>query len=546
MRSVIQFWRDLSVRGKMLTGFLVPMGIMTSVSVAAYISIQKQINSKEWVTHTYEVIASANHLAKSMIDMETGQRGYLITGKENFLEPFDSARATWDDEITRLQHLVRDNPPQVRIIADVHDLQKEWLEKAARPAISERRNSSGDMTNVIRMIEKETGKNIVDRLRAKLQKFVRVEEDLIRTRVPAANRAAKRTMIVIIFGSLITLMTGLAMALLFSSYFLKQLRHLLAATGKTASGQTTKMQVESRDELGELQLAFNQMTDSLEKANSISSRHTKNLSRSNAKLSEANLKLKDAQRKAQIANEAKNVFLANMSHELRTPLTTIIGYGEMIQEEAREGGQEGFTSDAEKIVEAGTHLLNLIGDILDTSKIEAGKFDIKISHVETRPFLDSIAESAIILCTRGSNLFTPIFRDIPLTITTDSTRLRQILLNIIGNAAKFTKSGSITLTADQLDKDGREFIRFIVEDSGIGMAEENLERIFQKFTQVHDVRQDSIGGTGLGLPLTKQLVEMMEGTITVESQVDQGSKFTVVIPLEGTDHKAPGSGRKAS
>ena len=231
---------------------------------------------------------------------------------------------------------------------------------------------------------------------------------------------------------------------------------------------------------------------------------------------------------AEAASHAKSTFLANMSHELRTPLNAIIGYSEMLQEDAEDALYTDFIADLQKIQAAGKHLLGLINDVLDLSKIETGKMDLFIEDVDLDILMDEFFSTVQSLVNKKANLFKIERPDVLGNIRTDMIKLRQMLLNLISNAAKFTEQGLIRMTI----KRDEEWVTFCVADNGIGMTSEQQEKLFQPFTQADLSTTRRYGGTGLGLTITKQFVEMMGGTIQIESEFGQGSTFTLSLPIE--------------
>ena len=245
-----------------------------------------------------------------------------------------------------------------------------------------------------------------------------------------------------------------------------------------------------------------------------------------------------ARDEAMQATRAKSQFLASMSHELRTPLNAIIGYSEMLHEEAEDLGQESFLPDLVKIREAGKHLLSLINDILDLSKIEAGKMDVLLEDFEVADLIGQVQSVIEPLMTKNANtLVVDCAPDLG-AMRTDQTKLRQNLFNLLSNAAKFTKAGKITLAARRIVKDGDDWLEFKVSDSGIGMTQEQLGRLFQAFAQAEASTSRDYGGTGLGLAITRHFCRMLGGDVAVESTPGKGSTFTITLPATGPDAEA--------
>ncbi|MCK8824031.1 ATP-binding protein [Fuchsiella alkaliacetigena] len=240
------------------------------------------------------------------------------------------------------------------------------------------------------------------------------------------------------------------------------------------------------------------------------------------------VELKLAKEEAEAATKAKSEFLANMSHELRTPMNAIIGYSEMLFEEAEEMELEVFANDLEKIQSAGKHLLSLINDILDLSKIEAGKMELYLETFDLNEEIENVVDTVAHLVEKNNNQFQIEVEPDLGKMHSDLTKLRQILINLLSNAAKFTENGSITLRVETASSGE---VSFEVEDTGIGMSKEQLAKLFEAFTQADTSTTREYGGTGLGLTISKVFCEMLGGEIEVESELGKGSIFTVKLPM---------------
>ncbi|HRB11524.1 MAG TPA: ATP-binding protein, partial [Vicinamibacteria bacterium] len=248
--------------------------------------------------------------------------------------------------------------------------------------------------------------------------------------------------------------------------------------------------------------------------------------------------LKEAKVAAEAANATKSQFLATMSHELRTPLNAIIGYTEMMTEEAEDNGHDEYVPDLKKVHSSAKHLLALINDVLDLSKIEAGKMDLYLETVEVKPLIDDVVSVVAPLVDKKANRLSVNLGPNLGSIHADVTKVRQSLFNLLSNASKFTERGTITLDVYRNWQDGRELFHFIVSDTGIGMNKEQLGRMFQAFTQADASTTRKFGGTGLGLVISRNFCQMMGGDITVESEEGKGTKFTILLPVVVVDPKA--------
>jgi signal transduction histidine kinase len=228
------------------------------------------------------------------------------------------------------------------------------------------------------------------------------------------------------------------------------------------------------------------------------------------------------------ASQHKSQFLANMSHELRTPLNAIIGVSETLREDAQALKQD--TEPLDRVLGAGRHLLALINDILDLSKIEAGRMELHLESFALAPLIDGVAKTIEPLAAKNGNQVA-LHCDAAIgTMHADQMRLQQALLNLMSNANKFTEKGTIIIAAHQGQENGRDWITLAVSDSGIGMTPEQMGKLFQEFSQASSSTASKYGGTGLGLAISKRFCQMMGGDITVESEPGRGSTFTIRLP----------------
>jgi signal transduction histidine kinase/CheY-like chemotaxis protein len=300
---------------------------------------------------------------------------------------------------------------------------------------------------------------------------------------------------------------------------------MLTAGSEGSSENFYSRSVKRNDELGDVMAAFNSMFDQ------IGSRTAK-LFAANEQLQREIAERKRAEEAAEAANQSKSAFLANMSHELRTPLNAIIGYSEILMEEAEDLGHEEFIPDVQKIHVSGKHLLVLINNILDLSKVEAGKMELYLETFHIPNMIEDVVSTIQPLVDKNANTL-KVNCEVDLgTVHADLTKLRQVLFNLLSNACKFTEQGTIYLDVTRVIKDGLGWFTFSVRDTGIGMTSEQMAKLFQAFSQVHDPVGSSYGGTGLGLVISKRFCQMMGGDISVNSEYGAGSTFTIRLPAE--------------
>lgn len=233
---------------------------------------------------------------------------------------------------------------------------------------------------------------------------------------------------------------------------------------------------------------------------------------------------------AEATSRARSNFLANMSHELRTPLNAVIGYSELISEDAAAAGWDTAVADLSRINSAGRHLLQIVNDLLDIAKADAGRLNCDIEVVEVGPLLEAVLADVRPLATAARNDLEMIVAPGVDSVLTDAMRLRQILLNLLRNACKFTNGGTVTLDVHPADLDDRSWIAFVVKDTGIGIPAQRIGQLFQDFVQLDDSSARQYGGTGLGLSLSRRLCDVLGGRIDVTSQPGVGSTFSVWIP----------------
>jgi signal transduction histidine kinase len=322
---------------------------------------------------------------------------------------------------------------------------------------------------------------------------------------------------------------------------------LREGAGRIGEGDLAhEIPVRTRDELGDLANAFNAMTDKLRSATARLTETNDQLGRRNEEVERQRIDLalamqlaEDSQEQAEEANRAKSRFLANMSHELRTPMNAIIGYTDLLLDEDVDMTIDQARPDLQKMAAAGRHLLSLINDVLDLSKIEAGKMTVFFETFDGPELVRDVVATAAPLADQNHNTLELHLADHFGTVRADQTKVRQILLNLLSNACKFTHNGTVTLEADVERLDKFDWMIFRVRDTGIGMTPDQMAHLFEHFRQADASTTRKYGGTGLGLAISRTFCRMMGGDITVEAEIGKGTTFRVELPALGVDSLPP-------
>ncbi len=355
-----------------------------------------------------------------------------------------------------------------------------------------------------------------------------LEQELLR-RIDALEQ---RQILTVIF-ALLLVGAAFATGLRLMNSISQPLENLLAATQRLADGDLdTRVAVTGTSEVALVGTAFNGMAQEVQAGRE---HLEQRVAERTSELVEATREAQEARVTAEEATRAKSAFLANMSHELRTPLNAIIGYSELLQEEAADLGHDDFGPDLEKIHTAGKQLLALINDILDLSKIEAGRMELYLERFNLAAMIDEVFATMLPMVEKNGNTMV-VHGDTSGTVFADQAKLRQSLLNLLSNAAKFTEGGQISIAVDQQMISEEAYLRIHVSDTGIGMSQAQLAKLFRDFTQGDASTTRKYGGTGLGLALSRRFCQMLGGDITVTSALGQGSTFTIVVPREMSPH----------
>ena len=482
-------WR---VQTKLLAAFLAIVVLLIALGAVGLYTLSGVSQRTEELIGSERKIAAYRQVQHDTTSQLYSVTSALLVSDERTLDSALRQLNQFGYDLERLQFVAKD---EIKLLGKVREEYDRFIAVVTRVVELIR----GGHVDEAREAQLKEARPLANRLERLTNELVNKAEADVVADIEASGEAYRTSQAIVIGFALAAIALALILGRTISLSLIGPIREIDTRLDEIASGNfTQRVKVVNRDELGAL---------------------AANVNRTSEQLGGLYLQL-------EMASEHKSAFLASMSHELRTPLNAIIGYSEMLYETAQDEGQEEFLPDLAKIRDAGRHLLGLINDILDLSKIEAGKMDLYLEDVDLASLVEEVRSIIEPLAAANQNRLEVVCPATLGMLHTDRTKLKQSLLNLLGNAGKFTHQGCIGL---EVRHAGGE-VSFIVSDTGIGMTAEQQSRLFQAFSQADASTTRRYGGTGLGLAISKHFCELLGGGIAVESTPGQGSTFTITLP----------------
>jgi signal transduction histidine kinase/DNA-binding response OmpR family regulator len=485
-------WR---VQTKLLVAFLAIVALLIALGAIGLYELSAVNQRTEELIKSERKIAAYRQVQHDTTSQLYSISSALLVSDERTLDSALRQLNQFGYDLERLQFVAKD---EIKLLGKVRQEYDRFIGVVTRVVELIR----GGHVDEAREAQLKEARPLANRLERLTNELVNKAEADVVAGIEASGQAYHTSQTIVVAFALGAIVLALILGRTISLSLIGPIREIDTRLHEIASGDfTQRVEVGNRDELGALAANVNRTSE----------------------------QLGDLYRQLEMASEHKSAFLASMSHELRTPLNAIIGYSEMLYETAQDEGQKELLPDLAKIRDAGRHLLGLINDILDLSKIEAGKMDLYLEEVDLAGLIEEVRSIVEPLAAVNGNRLDIVCPTSLGTLYTDRTKLKQSLLNLLSNAGKFTHKGRIKLEVRPADAE----ISFIVSDTGIGMTEEQQGRLFQAFSQADASTTRQYGGTGLGLSITKSFCEMLDGNIAVASTPGQGSTFTITLPDRG-------------
>lgn len=469
-------------------------------------------NNEFWVAHTYEVINSTQDLMGAIKDAESGQRGFLLSNDESYLTPYFTGAENALTQINHLKNKVSDNQSQQNRIFKIEKLvEAKFVELEETIELQ----VNGDTLAALEIVKTDLGFQLMEQIRSAIDEFVSHEYQLLKLRKQNYQDSIWKSQLITVSLLIATVIVLISVVTLVRSKIITPINVLINNTKSINAEQEVQLTSTTvGNELGDLSQAFAKMHNRMFKA-----------------IAEHKLAKEDSER----ASEAKSLFLANMSHEVRTPINGIFGSLQLLQNQSFSNDQD-YIKLVENSLISCQALLTIINDILDFSKIEAGHLDLESIPFSFEHLLQIVLSDLSPIALGKKITISQIkHKDYQEGWIGDPTRVKQILLNLVSNAVKFTDNGNITIDYFVSEEAGVSHLCFDVTDSGIGMTSATLDTLFDRFEQADKSTTRKFGGTGLGMAITHALLSLMKGSISVTSEIGKGSCFKIKIPLAQVD-----------
>jgi signal transduction histidine kinase len=504
---------DLPLGRKLLGGFGLVLLLSLGLSAAAYVTTEGNVQSSTAVEHTLRVIALAEATEGDLVDMETGYRGFLLTGQEQFLDPYEDGLAAYPDHLRQLEELTADNPPQVARWQSIATLTQQWTQQITEPRIALRRQvpaAAQPSPELVDLVSTGEGRDQFAVIRQVFDEAIATEQGLLATRLDDANMGNQRLFTTLVIGTAVALVLGVVAALLLTRDITDAVAHLADAAVAVAGGNLKRrIGLRRRDEVGRAAAAFDHMADRLESTIGDLEASSAELLRKQVELERSNRELQD--------------FASVASHDLQEPLRKVRAFGDRLSAkysmELTDQGRDYLA----RMQDAAARMQTLINDLLTFSRVTTRaqpfvsvNLNVVVSQVVT--------DLEVRIQQSGATLG---LEPLP-TIDGDQLQLRQLFQNLLANALKFQRPDVrpvVRVYAEDVDDAA---VRLCVQDNGIGFDEKYLDRIFTIFQRLHG-RVD-YEGTGVGLAVCRKIVERHGGTITARSAPGEGATFIVTLP----------------
>lgn len=535
------FFHKLKIRQKLYLGFGIVLTVMLIVLIYTYMNFLKVSQVVDINLSSYQTLRESDAIQTSIINIDTASRGYIITGDEGQLGLYFQGKANFDLHYNALKQLVSKNPTQQKKLVELSNEYQLWLNLQSDILTSKRHEISASANNVqnptpinnnkdfspngeqnaIALFRSDKSKDLMNDLKKILNDLNSEGNKLLEIRSTNLKLTEYKTYLSIFLGGIIIIILAAIISIFTSVSITNPIKMLIAATENIIKHDYKHpIKLNTDIELEVLIKNFNSMQMAIQIRED--------------DLREKNSEIRAQMIKANEANRLKSEFLANMSHELRTPLNSIIGFTTRVIKKSGNILSPVQLEDLKIVKQEAYHLLDLINSLLYCSEIEAGKmkiqiqtFDLSVVILEINEMIKTLLDGKNIKYKYESCSIEDIL------ITSDRIKIKQILINLLSNAIKYSEKGTIKFSIFK----NNDFYCFKVEDEGIGISPENINNIFEKFRQVDGSYTRKVGGTGLGLCITRNFVELLGGRMEVSSSLGVGSCFNVYLPLKTDSEK---------